>query len=167
MKAKEGKRDMKLVLQAFDPAAFAAFGSVVERPAAKGSADLLAHLGKGGSGTALCVKLDTHAAGSLPMQAPRMESHPLTEQLFLPIGPAHYAIGAALPGSDGAPDLATLRGFLVNGNTGICYRRGVWHLPITILDRASTFLMMMAATGDPAVDTAWAELATPLDVTPA
>jgi ureidoglycolate lyase len=158
---------MKLALQAFDPATFAAFGSVVEPPAPKGNADLLAHLGEGGPETAICVKLDTHPAGVLPMQARRMESHPLTEQLFLPIGPARYAIGAALPGPDGAPDLATLKGFLVSGGTGICYRRGVWHLPITILDHASTFLMMMAATGDASVDTAWAELATPLDVGPA
>ncbi len=155
---------MKLTLHPFDGAAFAAFGSVVEPPAPRASADLLAHLAEGGPGTSLCVKLDTHAPGSLPMQAPRMERHLLTEQLFLPIGSARYAIAAALAGPEGLPDLATLKGFLVEGETGICYRRGVWHLPITILDRPSTFLMMMAATGDPSVDTAWAELATPLEV---
>ena len=155
---------MKLTLHPFDPAAFAAFGSVAEPPAPKASADLLAHLAEGGPDTALTVKLDTHAPGSLPIQAPRMERHTLTEQLFLPIGSARYAIAAALPGPDGLPDLATLRGFLVEGDTGICYQRGVWHLPITILDRPSTFLMMMAATGDPDVDTTWADLATPLEV---
>lgn len=155
---------MDLALQPFAAAAFAPFGATIERPAAGGETVLHGLLAPSRADAAPCAKLDTHAAGALPFTAPRMERHEHSEQLFVPLGEARYAIAAALPGPDGQPDLATLQGFLVQGTTGICYRRGVWHLPITILERPTTFLMMMRAVGDPAIDTSWATLPAPLRV---
>jgi ureidoglycolate lyase len=155
---------MDLQLTTFSAAAFGPFGNAIECPAAGGERVLHDLLGASRGDAGLCAKLDTHAAAALPFTAPRMERHEHTEQLFVPVGPARYVIAAALPGGDGAPDLATLRGFLVEGGTGICYKRGVWHLPITILDRPTTFLMMMRAVGDPAIDTSWATLPAPLQV---
>jgi len=155
---------LTLELKPFTSAAFAPFGSAIEPPAAGGELFLDRLIGPSREDTRPCVKLDTHPAKGLPSSAPAMERHELSEQLFLPIGPARYVVAAALPGPDGAPDLASLRGFLVAGQTGICYRRGVWHLPITILDRPTTFLMMMQAVGDPAIDTSWAKLDAPLAV---
>jgi ureidoglycolate lyase len=155
---------MDLELTAFSAKAFAPFGTAIELPAAGGERILHDLLGQSRGDAGLCAKLDTHPAAALPFTAPRMERHEHTEQLFVPLGPARYVIAAALPGDDGTPDLTALRGFLVEGGTGICYTRGVWHLPITILDRPTTFLMMMRAVGDPAIDTSWATLPAPLRV---
>ncbi len=155
---------MQLQLEAFSATAFAPFGQTIERPEVDSGVRLEGRLGHGRADADLCVKLDTHAAADLPFTAARMERHEHSEQLFMPLDAARYAIAAALPAADGAPDLATLRGFLVEGGTGICYARGVWHLPITILDRPATLLMMMQAVGDPAIDTSWASLAQPLEV---
>ena len=156
---------MHLHLDRFSAEAFAPYGQTIGLPGIGGEAVLHGLLGPSRDDAAFCGKLDTHGAKTLPFTAPRMERHEHTEQLFVPLGPARYVIAAALPGPDGAPDLATMRGFLVEGSIGICYERGVWHLPITILDRPTTFLMMMKAVGDAAIDTSWATLPQPLDVT--
>ena len=155
---------MQVTLKPLTAEAFARYGRTIEPPEAGGETVLHTLLGPGLEAAGLCAKLDTHAARALPFEAPAMERHEHSEQLFVPLGPARYVIAAALPGPDGAPDLATLAGFLAQGPVGICYDRCVWHLPITILERPTTFLMMMMATGDPAIDTSWATLARPLAV---
>jgi ureidoglycolate lyase len=155
---------MHLHLDTFSAAAFAPFGQTIERPGIGGEAVLHGLLGPSIADAGACAKLDTHGAKALPFTAPKMERHEHSEQLFVPLDAARYVIAAALPKADGEPDLATMRGFLVEGRTGICYSRGVWHLPITILDQPTTFLMMMRAVGDPAIDTSWATLPEPLDV---
>jgi ureidoglycolate lyase len=154
-----------LTLQPFRPEAFAPFGQTIVAPQIGEETLLHTLLGAARADAALCAKLDTHPAGALPLTAPRMERHEHSEQLFVPLGDARYVIAAALPGADGAPDLGTLTGFIVEDGSGICYSRGVWHLPITILDRPTSFLMMMKAVGDASIDTAWATLPTPITVT--
>lgn len=154
---------MRLNLEPLTPEAFAPFGRTIDPPEAGGETVLHALLGPGLEAAAVCAKLDTHPAKTLPFAAPAMERHEHSEQLFVPLGPARFVVAACRPGADGAPDLASLRGFLGQGRTGICYDRGIWHLPITILERPTTFLMMMLATGDPAIDTSWAQLAEPLE----
>jgi len=158
---------VQLTLQPLTREAFAPFGRTIEPPEPGGETVLHSGLGPSIAAAALCAKLDTHSPRSLPFSAPAMERHEHTEQLFVPMGPARFVVAACRPGADGEPDLATLQGFLAEGPTGICYDRGVWHLPITILDRPTTFLMMMMATGDPAIDTSWATLPEPLEPTPA
>lgn len=155
---------MHLHLEPFSAAAFAPFGQTIEPADIGGETVLHSLLRPSIAAAGPCAKLDTHGAKALPFTAPKMERHEHSEQLFVPLGTARYVIAAALPGADGAPDLATLRGFLVEGRTGICYTRGVWHLPITILEQPTTFLMMMLAVGDPDTDTSWATLPEPLDV---
>ena len=156
---------MQLTLEPLTAVAFAPFGRTIDVPEPGGEAVLQALLGPSREAAAVCAKLDTHNPRSLPFAAPAMERHEHTEQLFVPMGPARFVVAACRPGPDGKPDLATLRGFLAAGKTGICYDRGIWHLPITILDGPTTFLMMMMATGDPATDTSWATLPEPLEPT--
>jgi ureidoglycolate lyase len=155
---------MHLPLASFTAEAFAPYGKAIEPPGIGGEAVLHGLLGPGLDAAAPCARLDTHGAKPLPFAAPRMERHEHSEQLFVPLGAARYVIAAALPGPDGEPDLATLAGFLVQGKTGICYTRGVWHLPITILEEPTTFLMMMQAVGDPDIDTSWATLPEPVEI---
>ena len=154
----------ELTLAPFTPEAFAPFGQAILSPPAGGEALLHTLLGASREDASICAKLDTHPAQSLPFTAPKMERHEHSEQLFLPLGQARYVIAAALPQADGTPDLASLRGFVVEDGSGICYRRGVWHLPITILDQPTTFLMMMQAVGDASIDTSWATLPVPVTV---
>ena len=154
---------MHLPLQPLTAPAFARFGRTIEPPEPGGEAVLHALIGAGLETAGWCAKLDTHGPRTLPFAAPAMERHEHTEQLFVPLGPARFVVAACLPGADGSPDLATLQGFIAEGRAGICYTRGVWHLPITILERPTTFLMMMMAVGDPAIDTSWATLPEPLE----
>jgi ureidoglycolate lyase len=154
---------MHLPLEPLTAPAFAPFGRTIEPPEPGGEAVLHALIGPGLETASWCAKLDTHGPRTLPFTAPAMERHEHTEQLFVPLGPARFVVAACLPGADGSPDLATLQGFIAEGRTGICYTRGVWHLPITILERPTTFLMMMMAVGDPAIDTSWATLPEPLE----
>lgn len=158
---------MHLTLEPLVARAFAPFGRLVDPPAPGGEAILHDCLGPSLAAARFCAKLDTHAPKTLPFEAPAMERHTHSEQLFVPLGSASFAIAACLPDSAGDPDLSTLQGFVARGQTGICYSRGVWHLPITILERPATFLMMMMAVGDPAIDTAWATLPEPLVPQPA
>ena len=151
-------------MQPFTPDAFAPFGQAIVSPPAGGEAFLHSLLGASREDASFCAKLDTHPARSLPFTTPKMERHEHSEQLFVPLGQARYVIAAALPGADGAPDLATLRGFVVEDGSGICYTRGIWHFPITILDHPATFLMMMRAVGDASIDTSWATLPAPVTV---
>ena len=157
---------MQLILTPLTREAFAPFGRVIEPPEPGGETVLHDLLGPGLAAAHPCAKLDTHPPRSLPFSAPAMERHEHTEQLFVPMGPARFVVAVCLPGPDDKPDLATLRGFFVEGGVGICYARGVWHLPITILERPSTVLMMMLTTGDQAIDTSWATLPEPLEPQP-
>ena len=155
---------MHLPLAPFTAEAFAPFGRTIQPPEPGAEAVLHDLLQPSRETAAPCARLDTHDAKGFPFAAPRMERHEHSEQLFVPLGEARYVIAAALPAPDGEPDLATLQGFLVEGTTGICYTRGIWHLPITILDRPTTFLMMMKAVGDPEIDTSWATLPEPVEI---
>lgn len=155
-------RATALTLQPFTPEAFAPFGQTIVAPQIGKETFLHTLLGATRADAAHCAKLDTHPAQSLPLTAPKMERHEHSEQLFVPLGDARYVIAAALPGAHDAPDLSTLRGFIVEGRSGICYTRGIWHFPIAILDRPTTFLMMMKAVGDASIDTSWATLPTPI-----
>ena len=155
----------ELTLAPFTPAAFKPFGQTITAPATGAETFLHTCLDAARKDATICAKLDTHPAAALPLRVPRMECHEHSEQLFVPLGEARYVIAAALPGPDGELDLETLRGFLVEGSTGICYRRGIWHFPIAILDRPTTFLMMMKAVGDASIDTSWATLPAPVTIT--
>lgn len=158
-------RATELTLAPFSPEAFAPFGQTIVSPATGSEALLHPLLGASRADASICAKLDTHPPRSLPFTAPKMERHEHSEQLFVPLGEARYVIAAALPGPDGGPDLETLRGFLVQGSTGICYERGIWHFPIAIMDRPTPFLMMMKGVGDASIDTSWATLPAPVTVT--
>ena len=159
---------MQLTLEPLTAEAFAPFGRIIGPPASGAETMLHALLDPSDLAAAEpCVRLATHAPTDLPFSAPKMERHEHTEQLFLPVGEARLVIAASLPMADGSPDLSTLRGFVATSPLGFCYSRDIWHLPITVLDRPTRLLMMMLATGDPAIDTSWATLPEPLEPQPA
>ena len=76
----------------------------------------------------------------IPFEVEVMECHPLGTQAFIPItiDPQSRYLVAVAPAGDLNPALITA--FIVKGQIGINYKKGVWHLPIVALDRAMDFL---------------------------
>jgi len=80
------------------------------------------------------------APSLIPFEVEVMECHPLGTQAFIPmtIDPQSRYLVAVAPAGDLNPVLITA--FIVKGQVGISYKKGVWHLPIVALDRAMDFL---------------------------
>ena len=70
-----------------------------------------------------------------------MERHPYTSQAFVPMGSrterAYIAIVADGNADNSAPDLRTLKAYLVRGNEGICYAANAWHAPMAVIGEVS------------------------------
>lgn len=85
---------------------------------------------------------------SLPHRFSRMEQHPHSNQSFVPVGEHPILIAVALPGSDGQPDLSTLRGFFGRGQ-GFNYHAGIWHIGVASLGEAVPVVGFMFEDGTP------------------
>ena len=76
----------------------------------------------------------------IPFEVEVMECHPLGTQAFIPMtmdAQSRYLVAVA-PAGDLNPALITA--FIVEGQLGINYKKGVWHLPIVALDGDMDFL---------------------------
>ena len=134
---------LRLRVEALTPAAFAAFGDVIEADAAAthyavnaGSATRyhdLARIDTASEGASTAVSIFRAAPRDLPFRVAMLERHPLGSQAFVPLGEARYVVVVA---DDPA---APPRAFLAQ-RQGINYRRGVWHHPLIVLDRITDFL---------------------------
>lgn len=82
-----------------------------------------------------------------PMPLALLEKHPCSTQTFIPMKASRYLAVVAL-GAD-APDLSTLRAFVVGADAAISYRPGVWHHPMIALDRVSDFACLVWEDGSP------------------
>lgn len=153
---------MKLVAQAISESLFAPYGRLVERPRGPERPALDALIEQRDEEARLKVLLTMREPVSLPLEAPRMERHRRSVQLFVPIAAASY-LAVVATGAD-APDPATLCAFIVPGDIGIAYAIDTWHLPMATLDDPGTFVVLMAMTGDPARDEEWFDLPDPLVV---
>lgn len=84
---------------------------------------------------------------SLPFTIDTMERHAYSTQAFFPLDAVRYLIVVA-HGAD-APDLSTLRAFLVDGKFGFSYARGIWHIGMAVLDQPCGMAMMVHEDGGP------------------
>lgn len=124
---------------------FAPFGDSLAVPAdaaAKaindGSAqrvDGLATLDLSGAGGAPCLALFRTAgpAHQAPWTLKTLERHALGSQTFVPLGKLHCLAVVTLADPQGAPDLGSLRAFIIQPGQGVTLRRGVWHHPLLTL----------------------------------
>jgi ureidoglycolate lyase len=80
-----------------------------------------------------------------PMPIRLLEKHPRSTQAFVPMHATRYLAVVALGGD--APDLTTLRAFVVPGTMAISYRPGVWHHPMIALDAPSDFACLVWEDG--------------------
>lgn len=139
---------MKLVAEPITEAAFAPYGQILARPNAAGRADYSAHAENLRPDHAqLCFRTSLTEPTALPLKTKVMERHAFSSQSFLPVDVSRYVVMVAPNGDDGGPDLARAKLFLVDGTTGINYRAGVWHHPMTVLDRNAVFATVMFNDG--------------------
>lgn len=84
---------------------------------------------------------------SLPLEAVQMERHAFSSQSFVPMDAERYLAIVAPHAAGGGPDTDRARAFLVAGRYGITFRADVWHHPMAVLDRPSTFAIVMWLDG--------------------
>jgi len=77
---------------------------------------------------------------SLPHKCYEMERHPISSQMFIPIGNQRFLIVVAL-GED-EPDMSTLRIFMSEPNAGVNYFPGTWHHAVIAVDVRTDFLVL-------------------------
>ncbi|TFK25169.1 allantoicase [Coprinopsis marcescibilis] len=99
---------------------------------------------------------DIAADGSIALTV--LERHSYTNQSFIPMGrgdgeglrdPGHrYLVVVAHNGPDDRPNLLTLRAFLATSAQGITYNSGIWHQPMTVLDKPLDLACVETQIGD-------------------
>jgi ureidoglycolate lyase len=80
-----------------------------------------------------------------PMPLLLLEKHPHSTQTFVPMNAKGYLV--VVSGGGDAPDLATLRAFIVEGGTAVSYHPGVWHHPMIALEEVTDFACLVWEDG--------------------
>ena len=154
-------------------AAFAPFGAVISDTGSAGRSvnegrgeriDFAAGLVHATGAHSPSMALYRIVASHWPVRIAVMERHPLTAQMFHPLGGASSLVVVAPDAADGGPDMARARAFVAGPDQGFVYAPGVWHLPLVSLHRPGLFSMLMWETGD-ARDCEIVAISTPLLVT--
>ena len=126
-----------------DVDAFRPFGDILAPPDGPGGRRQFGHWLKPTAALDLQCHLNTVAVSALPLALDRMERHPHAAQIFLPLDVSRYLVTVMPADADGRPDPAGALSMLLPGTLGVVYRPGVWHAPITVLDRDGHFAVMM------------------------
>ncbi len=131
---------------ALTPQNFAPFGDVIESSMATNDemnagrfsrfADLCnVDVGAGDVSVSIVV---SRAPTSLPFTIEMLERHPLGSQAFIPLSGARMILVVAPPAEQ--PDLTQLLAFESNGQQGINYAPGTWHMPLLAFDSGQRYL---------------------------
>jgi ureidoglycolate lyase len=157
---------MRLRIEPVTAEAFAPFGQLLP-PGAPGAGpqQLIEELQNGRPLARPRLSMATVEPKALPLTAAKVERHVHSSQAFMPMDCASYLVMVAPQGDDGKPDLSRLRAFRVSGDTGINYRAGAWHHPLSPLERAGRFAILTFIDGT-AGDEEWADLPEPVVVDP-
>lgn len=104
------------------------------------------------------IDVDTHDNGhvaisiaeskipvTLPYRFNLVERHPLGSQAFIPLGDFSFTIVVACAGEE--VDAEDLVAFTTNGEQGINYHRGTWHMPLISTGAGEKFLIVDRAPG--------------------
>jgi ureidoglycolate lyase len=119
--------------------AFAMFGDVIELEGAKHFSindgnverfhDLAAVMFDGEQGGKPIISLfKANGISPLPLKVTLIERHPKGSQAFIPMHNDPMVVVVARKGDDVSVD--DLHAFISNGNQGVNYHTGVWHVPL-------------------------------------
>lgn len=145
----------RIIAEPLTPAAFAPFGQVIGETHADGFAvndgtslrlDDLAAIETGDGGRPLLNLFLCRTEIRLPYRPRVMECHPLGSQAFLPRQQTRFLVLVAPPSP--VPDLGRLRCFLTDGDQGVNYAPGVWHIPLASLSPATYVVLDRGGPGD-------------------
>tara|TARA_A100001015_G_scaffold74576_1_gene82729 strand:+ start:3631 stop:4104 length:474 start_codon:yes stop_codon:yes gene_type:complete len=64
---------------------------------------------------------------NFPFSISKLEKHPFSPQVFVPMHECNYVAIACLSDSMGYPDVTTLKAFWVVGPTIVIYSKNIWH----------------------------------------
>ncbi len=131
--------EIRLRLEPLTREAFAPFGDVIETDGARhfpingGTIERYHDLAdveidSEAGGRAIISIMRCNETASLPYRVRVIERHPRGSQAFIPMSPIRMIVVVAPPGDE--PDPASLRAFMSNGEQGVNYRAGVWHMPL-------------------------------------
>lgn len=140
--------ELTLTAMPITPERFAPYGDVIQAtPAAKsamndarferfnGLADIDAEGGSASISIARC-RIPT----SLPYRFDMVERHPLGTQAFIPL--SHFRFFVVVGRAAESIEAEDLEAFVTNGNQGVNYHRGVWHMPMIALENGQEFLIV-------------------------
>ena len=133
---------------------FTPYGQLLDVPRAPGRYDFAARLFNGRTEAAPNLLLARAEAKSLPFEVKIMERHAHSSQAFLPLQAARYLVMVCPDAAEGGPDMARLEAFIVGASQGVNYNPGTWHHPLTALDSAAAFAVLVWENGSDA-DTEW------------
>ncbi len=75
-----------------------------------------------------------------PLSVMRLERHPLSSQLFMPLSSEPFLVIVGEGKDSIAP--SGVQAFVTNGHQGINYHRGTWHHPLLALGHETEFLVI-------------------------
>ena len=137
-----------LPLTPLTEATFAPFGTVVEYSREERRRRLIEELQNARPHARPHLDFATVARQSLPLTVTVMERHRFSSQSFMPVDAERYLVVVAPDAPEGGPDMAAARVFAATGRQSVTYRAGVWHHPLTPLDRDAVFAILTFRAGD-------------------
>ncbi len=151
---------ISLIPQPLTADAFAAFGDVIEARKTDAAADMnsarftrfdaLATSNHETSANTIISIAQCRQPSSLPYEVTLMERHPYSSQAFIPLDSFEFIVVVA-PAGDRV-DESRICAFITNGQQGINYHRGVWHMPLIAFAEGQRFLVVDADETRPNCD---------------
>lgn len=103
-----------------------------------------------GDGRVAVSITSSRVATTLPYMINTVERHPLGTQAFVPLSPCKMIVVVA-PATESV-DAGDLVAFETNGNQGINYAPGTWHMPLISFESGQRYLIIDRATDQPNCD---------------
>lgn len=82
----------------------------------------------------------------LPYRIDMVERHSLGTQAFIPL--SHFRFFVVVGPAAESVEAEDLEAFVTNGNQGVNYHKGVWHMPMIALEDGQEFLIVDCGADD-------------------